>query len=220
MADPLIVPTTTIAGSGSSPISNVLSPFLSPTSWDQITIAGSTWGTPLTNAYGFLDGVGSGGSVEIEGAARFWRLDQKNPSGQDGAIQTYRGKKPIVFKLIFNMWTDAQFTYWISFSSNLVAEKALDIQHPALAVLGIQSIMVKSVGAVKKVDERLMFRSVVEVHEFLPPPPVQVTTTPLGALNVPTINIIGTVNTPARLAAIQHRDAAAAAVVDWDATHP
>jgi hypothetical protein len=206
----------------------VLSPFLSPQSWDSITVGGLTWGNPTSQIQatnvasaesaffadvanslaitGVLDGFATqGGSIEIEGAERFYSWDPKHGKGQDGHTPTFQGNKPKPFRLIFKMWTDAQFFSWQVFqlafqydkTALLDPPKPVSIVHPSLTLLGISAIYCNSIGQVRKVSDQLMFQSIVTVTQYLPPPPRNVASTPVGAITLNPINISGKAPNPA-----------------------
>ena len=200
----------------------VLSPFLSPQSWDSITVGGLTWGEPNAPAPGlaaFLDGYATqGGSIEIDGAERFYSWDPKHGKGQAGHTPTFQGNKPKPFRLIFKMWTDSQFFAWqvyqlaFQYDGTKIGVPPTPVAggHPSLALLGISAIYCNSIGEVKKLDDRGMFASTVTVTQYLPPPPVNVASTPTGAITIQPINVVGTPPNPALAALQQQRDALAA----------
>jgi hypothetical protein len=196
----------------------VLSPFLSPQSWDSITVGGLTWGSPngIAAPEGFLDGYAiQGGSIEIDGAELFYSWDPKHGKGQEGHTPTFQGNKPKPFRLIFKMWTDAQFFAWQVYQLAFqydgtklgVPPTPVSIQHPALALLNISAIYCNSIGEVKKTGDQLMFASTVTVTQYLPPPPLNVASTPVGAITIQPINIVGKAPNPALSALVQQRDA-------------
>lgn len=173
-------------------------PFSQPALWDAITINGLTWGGPLGS--GVLDPTQPMFcKIVIEGASRFYKVDQKDGQGLDGATQTYRGVKPKPFKLKFIWYTSAQHAYWSLYSSMFfyTASKAnaippvFDVGHPALALLAIYAVLVDEVGQVEmgRLTESgaMWAQSVVTVRQFYPPPPLAATITPVGAPPVPPV---------------------------------
>jgi hypothetical protein len=156
------------------------SPYFQSQSWDIITINGAPWGGP----------AGMGAAIEIDGASRFFKVDQKDGQGLDGATQTYRGTKPKPFKLIFSWWNDAQDAYYAFFVYPIVNYRASKpgmpppvyaVSYPSLATLGISAILIEDIGAQKVDRDTKLSRAVWTVREFLPPPPVPATVTPLAA---------------------------------------
>jgi hypothetical protein len=162
-------------------------PFNFAQAWDSIQIGLFTWGGPS----GFF------GKIQIKGATRFYKIDQKDGQGLDGATQTYRGQKPKPFKLVFS-WgfqnltpvTPAQqHAYWVLFSAqfNYTGSKlglpppVYQVYHPGLQLLGIGAILVEEVGMVE-IDERTnIASSTVGVRQFYPVLPAPSTSTPVGA---------------------------------------
>ena len=150
-----------------------------------ITIAGVPYG-PIVE--------GIGGKVRVKGAVRFYRLDVKSPHGSDGAITTYRGIAPKKFTIEFFIWTQDQYDYFeqvlipailysgVKNTLNPSGLQALSVDHPALRNRQISSVEINSIGAVDpERDGPEMFRCAVEVQEYIPPPPVNVTATPSGS---------------------------------------
>jgi hypothetical protein len=174
-----IAPITITSGSSS--------PWGSPKSWDSITIGGVTYGTALPSPPGQPP---IGGKVRIRGAERFYKIDIKDPKGADGWSITYRGVRPKPFQIVFSIWTQLQYDY---FTENMIPAllysgakgnvQPLVVQHPTLQNLAINAIFVEKIGSIEQVSDDLMFQCTVHVAEYLQPPPVNVTTTPVGASN-------------------------------------
>jgi hypothetical protein len=154
-------------------------PFNFPQSWDQIQINGIYWGGPH----------GLGGKITILGATRFYKVDQKDGSGLDGATQTYRGVKPKPFKLVFAWWNAEQHAGWAFLSQMFIytgskpgaLPPVFSVYHPALALLSISSILVDEVSAVEVHEDTKIAKATVTVRQFYPPPPTGATTTPSSA---------------------------------------
>ena len=156
-------------------ISAVPSPFTAPEVWDRVSISGMEWK----------------GKVEFRRASRFYKWDTKDASGQEGAKQTYRGKRPEKFSLRIYLWTDAQWTDWTSnflplFFYNGVQGnvKPVTIYHPSLALIGLTEIIAHQIFAPEKIsDDDIMFASDLELEEYFPPAnnPTNATKTPSGA---------------------------------------
>lgn len=151
------------------------SPFSSPLSWDTITIGGMQWW----------------GKFEIRRAKRKYKWDVKDASGQEGATETYRGRRPETFTIRFYIWTDLMWLNWkILSGANFVYDgvkeqpKPIDIQHPGLNATGITQVICEALPIVEKVSDDLMFAADVELREYFPPIPKDATATPAGAKNV------------------------------------
>jgi hypothetical protein len=147
------------------------SPISNPASWDSIVVQGTTWT----------------GKVDVKRATRAYRWQNKEPPGADGEFSTFRGKKGKTFGLEFYLWTDTHFANWAVFQTNFYYQGAkagvvnpISVQHPALAYIGINTVIVEDIGSPEKVSDDLMFKVVVTVREFMPPLPVSVTKTPTG----------------------------------------
>lgn len=149
-----------MASSGSSPWAN-------PSGWDTIWIGGVYYGP----------GFGPGGRVRVKGAHRSYRLDKKQPKGQDGWVVTYRGKEGRPFDITFWMLNDEQYDYFTQNvlqalfygagldidSPNVLSSlsgtqanslnpngiQALGVYHPSLAAIQINSIEVEDIGAIE-----------------------------------------------------------------------
>jgi hypothetical protein len=160
-------------------LSNTVSPFEDPKTWDTIIVAGESWV----------------GKVEISGAERAYDWQVKSAAGIEGAQETYRGKKPTKFEIAFYIWTREQYAQWLDFSKAFLYAgtkkdvKPVTIQHPALANLSITEVVCEALGAVEKVSDDLMFRARVKLREYFPPLPKNATRSPTGAVatspNVP-----------------------------------
>ena len=165
--------------------------------WDSVLIGGAPWG-PATG----------GGSVVIKGATRFHKIDQKDGGGLDGATQTYRGRKPKPFKILFRMWAQQHWLLWVTYSqlfnyNAIVGAVPYSIAHPSLQVLGINDVICEEVGSVEVDEQSKMATATVTFRQFLPPPLINATNTPPAAAAVPP-TIPGVPPNPA-IAALQAR---------------
>src|ERR1700691_3227850 len=167
---------------------SVPDPFSFAQSWDTITINGMTWGGP--SGSGVLDPeYPMFTKIVVEGASRFYKVDQKDGSGLDGATQTFRGVKPRPFKLKFVWYTTAQHVWWSVFSymfiytgsKSLGPPPVFSVQHPALQLLYIDSILVDELGQVNINVDTKEAHAVVTCRQFYPPPPTSATATPTTA---------------------------------------
>ena len=180
------------------------SPWTVPGSWDSIQIAGVIYGVngpPTTQLITQEVSTGLtvinvpttqfqpvGGKVRIKGAERFYKIDIKDPQGSDGWTITYRGLRPKPFDIEFYIWTQAQYDYFtgsvlpaIQYSGTKGKVQALQVYHPSLSVINISQVFVHKIGAIEQISEDLLFKCTVNVSEYLNPPPLNTTTTPLGA---------------------------------------
>jgi hypothetical protein len=171
---------------------SVPDPFSFPALWDTISINGMPWGGQAGS--GVLDpSYPMFARVRIEGATRFYKVDQKDGQGLDGATQTFRGVKPKPFKLRFMWYTAAQHAYWALFSYQFIytgskvvgIPPVFSVSHPALQLLYISAILVDEVGQVDVNEDTKLAQAVVTVRQFYPPPPVAATATPVSAPPAP-----------------------------------
>jgi hypothetical protein len=167
------------------------SPIIGPQIWDQFQVQGVTWM----------------GKIDVKGAFRSYRWDRKGPPGADGEVLTYRGKHTKSFRVTFYLWADFHFNTWPQFSllfqypgSKLGVVIPVSVYHPALAMVGITTVVCTDLGIPEKQSDDLMWAATVELREFIPPPPINVTSTPPGATSVSPPNIPGLAPSPAVLA--------------------
>lgn len=191
----LQVPTVNITSASDSPWKN-------PAAWDTVKVAGVYygWGAPQGT-----DAATVGGLVRIRGAKRTYRLDAKEPKGQDGFVTTYRGVKSETFEIRFHIWTPHQYDYFtgsvlpalfysgVKNAQNPSGVQALEVYHPILANLAIGSVEVAHISGIgpstmSTNEAPQMYECVVQVREYLPPPPQNTTVTPKGnkSVNQPT----------------------------------
>jgi hypothetical protein len=193
----LQIPPITIVGTGS------YSPWTAPVLWDSINVAGVIYGPLCTetwvNAQGFT--VPVSGKVRVRSAKRAYRLDSKQPKGQDGWVVTYRGLKGEPFEILFYIWTQGQYDYFtesvlpllfysgVKNSTNPSGVQAISVVHPALFNLNINAVEVEHIGAIEPTEDGPnMYTCQVRIREYLPPPVANTTVTPTGSktTNAPT----------------------------------
>ena len=172
----------------------VADPFSFAGAWDQITINGLTWGGPLGSGV-LSPSFPMYPKIRVEGATRFYKVDQKDGQGLDGATQTYRGVKPKPFKLRFIWYTSAQHIWWATYSQMFIytgskvvgIPPVFDVSYPALQLLAISAILIDEVGQVDVNEDTKLAQAVVVCRQFYPPPPVPATKTPVAAPPVPSV---------------------------------
>ena len=142
--------------------------------------------------------------IRIKGSKRSYRWDVKDPPGQDGETQTYRGKRTKAFSIEFLLWTDSHFNNWPIFALNFqyplskaAKTPPVNVYHPALALIGISSVICEDLGAPEMVSDDGMWSVTVEVREALQTLPLAVTNTPPGPAPVSAPNLPGTAPNPA-----------------------
>lgn len=148
--------------------------FLNPigfaASWHYITIAG----------------VRSPGAIAVDGFQGFERevgWDKKKGKGAQGATLTLTTQPPAEGSIEFQLWLADHFLEWNAFRDLLKyrpakggAAAALDIYHPCLADLEINSVVCSKIGPILH-RGRGLYTIKLDFIEWLPPPPVSITKT-------------------------------------------
>lgn len=164
-------------------------PISNPQAWDVVLLAGVT--CPFV--------------CEISGFERADDWDQKKGKGSLGATLTYTGRPAAEGQIEFFATTAAHFLAWNTFLPLLRYDptkkvvKPVDIYHPALADVGINSVVAKSVGPWMHKGKQLYAR-MVKFIEYFPPPAAAAVSTPTGAVT----------NAPSKTPGTQPPDADAA----------
>jgi len=126
--------------------------------WDSFTIGGRR----------------SPGLISEWDAGRANEWDVKKGKGAKGATLTYTGETPAEPKFTLQFWLPRHFAEWSVFRALLAYDPskkgitALDIYHPALADLEITSVVVKSIGAIRKAGPTL-WEVALEFIQYKPP---------------------------------------------------
>lgn len=146
-------------------------PFLDPQAFDVVKIAG----------------VECPGICVLTGFARSAEWDIKKGRGTKGGTATLSQLPPSKGSIEFSLWTDAQFEFWNTTYRKLFivdptrkGGSAMDIYHPALAEIGVHSVVVEEIGALEHKGKGL-YSITVKVIEYLPPPKKTITSTPSGS---------------------------------------
>ena len=143
--------------------------FTSPSAWDRMVIGDDE-----------LPGI-----VRITGGRRS-KLDVKNSPGTDAATLTSLGREPAEIHVLLRMWTPAQLQSWQRIVKILHPGMGKgigvpwDVDHPALHLLGIHSLILVDVGVTQPGGEPGVTETHLRFLEFAPP--VQVgTKTPVSS---------------------------------------
>ena len=177
------------------------SPFDHPEIWNSINVNGYTW-----------DQASGGGYILVRRAKRAFKWDNKNPAGQIGQNQNFRGLNFPQFELVFHFWDTRGWNYWQFYSKAVflfdvsklppgVAPPAVNVYHPSLAALSISALIIHDCGAAEPLNEGGEFRATVTVEEFKPIVPKAVSASPVLPNTIPTVTITGFVLTPAEVQA-------------------
>ena len=155
-------------------MSGIDNPFVNPAAWTTCDLGGQT--TP--------------GRCEVDGANDLgW--DAKTGKGADGGTTTYTGSKPAEFDVEFFLWTVDHFIAWDAIRPLLTYQPtkgrpvtATPIYHPALADLGITSVVVKKMTVIKPTGlGEYSFK--ITFLQYKPPPPVSAVATPKSSTGLP-----------------------------------
>jgi hypothetical protein len=164
---------TVITGGSNSPFNNHLA-------WSSLTVGGSI-------IYGPANPDGVSGKVTVKRAKRHYKWQRKDPPGSDGYTSTYHGISPKEFDIVFWFWTSAQYDRLESQvipSFQIVGTKGktnpVTIDYPGLSAIGISQITTDHIMQPEPTSEDKpdMWRWVVQVTEYLPPPQVNTAATP------------------------------------------
>lgn len=177
------------------------SPFDHPEIWNSINVNGYTWGQ-----------ASGGGYILVRRAKRAFKWDNKNPAGQIGQNQNFRGLNFPQFELVFHFWDTRGWNYWQFYSKAVflfdvaklppgVAPPAVNVYHPSLVALSISALIIHDCGAAEPLNEGGEFRATVTVEEFQPIVPKAVSASPVLSNTSPTVTTTGRVLTPAEVEA-------------------
>ncbi len=136
-----------------------------------------------------IGGVDNPGVCKLEGGARKYSWESKEPSGGQGGFLTYRGwglSDGIKAKFLF--WEAEQIDAFYSdyypllqYDATKREPKPVAVFHPALAANNIRTLVVNEIGPL--VDEGVQLWSVtVEFTEYAPAPKKNATATPKAAI--------------------------------------
>lgn len=150
--------------------SGALNPIENPAAWDVVIVGQAT----------------SPGHCKIGEIKRGFEFDVKKGKGALGATITFVGRPPAKCAITFYLWLPQHFTDWDKFRPMLKydptkkAVQAIDIYHPSLADIELNSVVVESIGNI--VHEGQQYYSiVVEFLEYFPPPKKSAVGTPTGS---------------------------------------
>jgi hypothetical protein len=161
----------------------LLNPIEDPNSFDVVTIAGRT----------------SPGLAQVQSISRSYSWDVKVGKGAFGSTTTFTGRVPAEFSVLFTLWKRAHFAAWELFCDRLKYNPAkirynvetrwvsgvdaVDIFHPSLAQLDINSVVVKKINGLTHKGKGVWNTS-IEFLEWYPPPKLSVVATPVGSTPV------------------------------------
>jgi hypothetical protein len=173
----LQVPLTTVTGGSNAP--NAI-----PREWSSIEVLGVTYGPANP------DGVS--GKVIVRRGKRHYKWQKKDPPGADGYTSTYHGISPKEFDLVFIFWTIPQYDRLagqiiplLQISGTKGKTNPVPVYHPGLFSIGIGQVTTDFIMMPEPFSEEKpdLWRWVVQVTEYLPPPPVNTSSTPITPLS-------------------------------------
>ncbi len=136
-----------------------------------------------------VGGYYSPGRCEVSEFKRAHEFDVKKGKGTLGATVTFVGRPPAKGSIKFFLWTPGHFFQWDIFRQILKYDPtkkkvtAIDIYHPSLADIELNSVVVESIGNI--VPEggvgSGLFSITVELLEYFPPPKASAVSTPNGS---------------------------------------
>lgn len=147
-----------------------LNPIDNPQSWDTVRIGQVT----------------SPGICEIGDWKQKPEWDVKRGKGVLGATITFVGRAPARGTITFKLWTSAHFVAWDSFrplfkyNPAKKAVQAIDIFHPSLADIELNSVVCEGIGSAKHMGGGL-YTIDVDLLEYFPPPKASAVGTPSGS---------------------------------------
>lgn len=127
--------------------------------WDELVIAGVR----------FL------GVVEVTGAKRSVRVDERNRRGANGAPVSIHGRELAKPKLTLKAWDEAGVAQLEAIAERVfpvartARHNAVAVEHPALAFHGITQVLVTEVDG-PEVDDTNLTTLSLSCHEYRPPP--------------------------------------------------
>jgi hypothetical protein len=150
--------------------SEILDPFYVPQAWDVVVIGG----------------VVSPGVCKVGEFKRTHEWDIKKGKGTVGATVTFVGRPPAKGTIDFQLWTRDHFVQWGAFRPILKYDptkksvQAVDIYHPSLADIDINSVVVEEIGNIVHEGNGL-YSVKLSLLEYFPPPKLSSVSTPTGA---------------------------------------
>jgi len=164
--------------------SGAVDPITQPQAWDVVLIAQQT----------------SPGLARVGEFKRVHEFDVKKGKGTLGATTTFVGKPPAKGSIVFRLFYASHFVAWEQFRPLLKYDptkqniQAVDIYHPSLADIDVNSVVCESISNIVHVGNG-EYNVTVEFLEYFPPPKASAVGTPTGSqanAGTPPINKPGT----------------------------
>jgi hypothetical protein len=154
--------------------SGAVNPIDNPEAWDKIEVGNQE----------------SPGVCKVGEFKRAHEWDIKKGKGTLGGTVTFVGRPPAKGSITFELWLPEHFEQWELFRPLLqydpTKEKvsAVDIYHPALADIGLTSVVTEAIGNIVHAGKQL-YTIAVDFLEYFPPPKKSAVSTPTGSKAVP-----------------------------------
>lgn len=155
--------------------SGAVNPLDNPEAWDSVQISGQP----------------SPGLCKLSGFRRNFEWDVKKGKGTIGGTVTFVGRPPAKGSITFKLWTPAHFAQWdlfrplLKYDPTKKAVQAVDLYHPSLADVDMNSFVTENVGAIEH-DGNGLYTIAVDFLEYFPPPKASAVSTPSGSTNTTT----------------------------------
>lgn len=150
----------------------------------------ATISNPLRDprVYDFIELAGreNPGIAQVTGFKRPFGWDVKKGKGVKGATLTLGDYPPAEGSIKFLLWLEEHFEQWDEFveifqyDRNKKAAPAVDIWHPHLAAIGVDSVVCKEIGQMVHEGKQL-YTVTVDLIEYWPPPKKSAVSTPSGS---------------------------------------
>ncbi len=133
-----------------------------------------------------IGGVVSPGLAKINEFKTKREFDIKKGKGTFGATITFVGRPPSTGSITFYLWEAAHFDAWSTFRDQFKfdptkkAIQAIDIFHPSLSEIDMNSFVCEGISAWKH-EGKGLYSIDVDLLEYFPPPAKNATGTPSGS---------------------------------------
>lgn len=142
--------------------------------------------TPEAHDYIQVNGILNPGIAKLSGFKRDFGWEVKKGKGAKGSTVTLNEYPPAEGTVTLVFWLQDHFEQWREFRDIWDYDptkkpiKAVDIYHPTLADLGINRVVCKSIGAVEPDSTPGLWKVVLTLIEYNPPPKKPAVSTPKG----------------------------------------
>lgn len=150
--------------------SEAVNPIENPQAWDIV----------------YIGQVPCPGYCKVGEFPRSYEWDVKKGKGTQGATTTFVGKPPTKGSITFYLWTAQHFKEWAVFRPLLKYDptkksvQAVDIYHPSLADIDVNSVVTEEIGNIIHEGEQ-MYSIKVDFLEYFPAPKKSAVGTPSGS---------------------------------------